>query len=87
MTKNVGQTKDVIYDRSISKLFEDVVMREYNALQIIISFIITVKFNGASPLLLPVCMTFIFIVKTGKLLHTFRIIALKTPFDRGRVYC
>ena len=62
--KGVGQTKDVvIYDRSISRIFEDAVIGEYSALQIINSFIIIVKFNGASPLLLPICMTFIFTVK------------------------
>ena len=36
VTKNVGIFKDIIiYDRSISKIFEHEVMREYNALQII----------------------------------------------------
>ena len=83
----VGQTKDVdIYDRSISKIFDDAVMKEYNVLQIINSFSITVKLNGTSPLLLSVCMTLFFIVKTGKLSHTFRIIPLIIPFNRGRVY-
>ena len=88
MTKGVGQTKDVdIYDRSTSKFFENAIMGEYNALQIINSFFVTVKFNGAFPLPLPVYMTFIFTVNTGKLLHTFRIIPLIIPFDRGYVYC
>jgi len=36
-----------IYDRSISKNFEDVVMREHDSLQVIFS-LITVKFKGAS---------------------------------------
>ena len=36
VTKGVGQTKDVdIYDRFISKIFDDAVIGEYNALQII----------------------------------------------------
>ena len=53
LTKGVGQTKDVdIYDRSIFKIFEDAIMGEYNDLQIINSFSVTVKFNGASPLIL-----------------------------------
>jgi len=39
VTKSAGQTKDVvIYDRSISKIFENAIMGEYNALQIINSF-------------------------------------------------
>ena len=88
MTKRVGQTKNVyIYDRCISKIFEDAVIGEYNALQIINSFFITVKFNNASPLSLSVCMTFIFTTKTDKVSYTFKIIPLIIPFDRGRVYC
>jgi len=88
VTKGVGQTKDVdIYDRSISKIFEDVVMGGYDALQTINFSSITVKLKGASPLPLPVCISFIFIAKTGKLSHTFRIRPLITAFDRGRVYC
>ena len=88
VTKDVGQIKDVIiYDRSISKIFEDAVMGEHDALQTIIFSSITVKLKGASPLPLPLCVTFIFTVKIGKLSHTFRIIPLIISFDRGRVYC
>jgi len=86
MTKNVGQIKDVIiYDRSISKFFEDAIIREHDALQIINFSFITVKFKCASSLPLLVCIT-VFTVKTGKISHTFRIISLIIPFDRGRVY-
>ena len=88
MTKGVGKIKNVfIYDRSIFKIFEDTIMGEYNALQIINSFFVTIKFNRAFPLPLLVYMTFIFTVNTGKLLHTFRIIPLIIPFDRGHIYC
>jgi len=62
-------------------------MGEHDVLQTFNFSFITVKLKGASPLLLPVCISFVFIAKTGKLSHTFRIIALITPFDRGRVYC
>ena len=87
MTKNVGMIKDVIiYGRSISKFFEDAVMKEYDALQITNFSSITVKLKGVFPLPLPVCISFISIAKTGKLSHTFRIIPLIIPFDRGRVY-
>ena len=86
--KNVGMIKDVIiYNRSISKFFENAVMGEYDALQIINFSFITVKLKGAFPLPLPICISFIFIAKTSKLSHTFRIIHLITPFDRGRVHC
>ena len=88
VTKNVGMIKDVIiYDRSISNFFEDAVMGEYDALQIINFSSIIVKLKGSSPLPLPVCVTFIFAVKTSKLSHTFRIIPLIISFDRSRVYC
>ena len=51
VTKGIDQTKDVdIYDQSISKFFEDAVMREHDALQIINFTFITVKFKGTSPL-------------------------------------
>ena len=87
MTKGVGQIKDVdIYDRSISKNFEDAVIGGHDVLQTINFSSTTVKLKGASPLSLPVCISFIFITKTGKLSHTFRIILLIDPFDRGRVY-
>jgi len=70
VTKDVSQIKNVIiYDRSISKIFEDAVMREHDVLQIINFSSVTVKFKGASPLPLPVCIT-VFTVKTGKLSHT-----------------
>ena len=75
MTKNVGMIKDVIInDRFISNFFEDAVMGEYDALQIINFSSITFKFKGASPLSLLVCLSFIFIAKTCKLLHLFNII-------------
>ena len=68
MTKNVGMIKDVIiYDRSISKIFEDAVMGEHDALQIISFSSITVKLQGASLLSLRVYITLIFIVKTEKI--------------------
>ena len=87
MTKDVGQVKDVvIYDQYISKFFEDAIMIEHDALHIINFTFITVIFKGASTLPLSVCITFIFTVKTGKLSHTFRIIPLIIPFDRGCVY-
>ena len=82
VTKGVDQIKNVdIYDRFISKIFEDAIMGEYNALQIINSFFVTVKFNGASLLPLPICTTFIFTVKMGKQSHAFRIIPLIIHFD------
>ena len=88
MTNGVGQTKDVdIYDQSISKNFEDTVMGEHDVLQIIKFCFITVKFKGASLLPLPVFWSFIFIAKTCKLSHLFRIILLTSPFDRGSVHC
>ena len=62
-------------------------MGEHDALQIINFSSITVKLKGASPMCLPVCISFVFIAKSGKLSHTFRIIPLITPFDRGRLYC
>jgi len=87
MMNNVGMIKGVIiYNRSISKIFEDAVMREHGALQTINFSFITVKLLHASPLLLPVCITFIFTVKPGKLSHTFRIIPIIILFGRGRVY-
>ena len=53
VTKDVGMIKDVIiYDRSISKIFEDTVIREYDALHIINFSSITLKPQGASPLCL-----------------------------------
>ena len=83
-----GQPKDVvIYDGSISKNFEDAIMEEYNALQIINFSSMTVKFNSASPVSLLVFMTFIFTTKTDKVSCTFKIIPLIIPFDRGRVHC
>ena len=88
MTKGVDQIKNVdISDRSISKNFEDAVMGEHYALQTINFSTNIVKLKGASLLPLPVCISFIFITKIGKLSHTFRIIHLITPFDRGHVYC
>jgi len=82
VTKNVGMTKDVIiYDRSISKFFEDALMGEYDVLQIINFSSITVKLKGASLLPLRVCISFIFIAKAGKLSHIFRSIPLIIPFD------
>ena len=87
MTKGVGQTNDVdIYDRSISKIFEDAVMIEHDALQIINFSSVTIKLQGASSLTLPIYITLIFTIKTGKLSYTFRIILLIIFFDRGRVY-
>jgi len=86
--KGVGQIKNVIiYDRSIFKIFEDAVMGEYDALQIINFSSITIKLKGASPQSLRVCISFIFITKIGKLSYTFRIIPLIIPFDRGHIYC
>ena len=85
MTKDVGQIKDIIYNQSISKIFEDVIIGEHDALQIISFSSVTVKFKGASLLPLPICIT-VFTVKTCKLSHTFRFISLIIPFDRGRVY-
>ena len=67
----VGQTKDVvIYDRSTSKIFEDAVIREHDALQTINFSFITVKLKSASLMPLLVCISFIFIAKTGKPSHT-----------------
>jgi len=44
VTKNVGMIKDIfIYDRSISKIFEDALIGEYNTLQIINFSSITVN--------------------------------------------
>ena len=64
VTKNVGMIKDVIiYDWSISDFFEDAVMEEYDGSQIINFSSITVKLEGASPLPLLVCISFIFIAK------------------------
>jgi len=86
VTKGVGQTKDVIiYDQFISKIFEDAVMGEYNALQIINFSSIIV--NGVSPVSLLIFMTFIFTTKIGNLSYPFRIIPLVISFDRDRVYC
>ena len=86
MTKNVGQIKDVIiYDRSISKIFEVAIMGEHDALQIINFSFITVKFKCASPRPLLVCIT-VFTINTRKISHTFRIISLIILFDRGHVY-
>jgi len=52
--------KDVIiYDRSISKFFENVVMGEHDALQIINFSFITLKLKGAS--LLPYRLTNFFL--------------------------
>ena len=62
--KNVVMIKDVIiYNRSISKFFENAAMGEYDALQIINFSFITIKLKGASPLLLPVCISFILLLK------------------------
>ena len=61
-------------------------MGEYDALQSINFSSIIVKLKGASPLPLPICITFIFIANKGKLSHTFGIIPLIVLFDRGRVY-
>jgi len=82
VTKNVGMIKDVIInDRFISNFFEDAVMGEYDALQIINFSSITLKLKGVSSLPLPVRISFIFIAKIGKLSHTFRIIPLIISFD------
>jgi len=87
VTKNADMIKVVIiYDRSISN-FLRMQLWEYDALQITNFSFITVKLKGVSPLPLPVYIPFIFIAKTGKLSHTFIIIPLRTPFDRGHVYC
>ena len=83
VTLDAGQIKEVmIYDRSIFNFFEDAVIGEHDALHIInSSSITTVKLQGASSLPLPVCITFIFTAKQGKLSHAFRIIPQIIPFD------
>jgi len=76
----------MIYDRSISKILKDAIMREYDTLQIINFSSIIIKLKGASPMPLPICISFIFIAKTSKLSHTFRIIPLIAPFWSKVVY-
>ena len=57
VTKGVGQIKNVIiYDQSIFKIFEDAVMGEYDALQIINFSSVTIKLKVASSLSLQVCI-------------------------------
>ena len=88
MTKNVGQIKDVIiYDRSISKIFEVAIMGESNTLQLI----------NFSPLRLNkaafhqnfhVRISLVIVMNvTCKLPRIFTMIPIIIFVDRGRKYC
>jgi len=46
-------------------------MGEHGALQTVNFSSIIVKHKGASPMPLTICISFVFIAKTGKLSHTF----------------
>ena len=89
MTKDVGQGKDVtIYGRSISKDLRNVVIRDPHILQIINFSSLTVKQKGVFTQTLPVKISLISVNKvTGKLPHTFILVRLIIPFDRGCEYC
>ena len=82
VTRNVNQVRNVIiYSRSIPKNLKDIVIREFINL-----FSIAVAQKDVTQTL-SIRISSIRIVKmTGKLLHTFRMILLIIPFDRGHEY-
>jgi len=83
VTRNVNQVRNVIiYSRSIPKNLKDIVIRE-----LINLFSIAVAHKDVVTQTLSVRISSVRIVKmTGKLLHTFRMILLIIPFDRGHEY-
>ena len=68
--------------------FRDAVMREPHNLQSINFFSLTAKPKGTFTQILPVKISLVIINKViGKLSHTFMLVRLIIPFDRGREYC
>ena len=87
VTKDVGQIENfTIYGQSIAKDLKSNVMKKTNVLHIINFFVIIVKPICAFLQTLPVRISLDIVKITGKLSHTFRMIRLIIPFDRGRVY-
>jgi len=88
VTKDVGQIRDIsIYGRSAVKDLRDVVMGEPHNLQSINFFSLTIKQQGIFTRTLPVKISLVIINKViGKLSHTFMLVRLIIPFDRGREY-
>jgi len=89
VTKDVDQIRDItIYGRSASEDSKDAVMGEPHTVQIINFSSLTVKQKSIFTQTLPVKISLIIINKViGKLPHTFMLIRLIIPFDRGREYC
>ena len=83
----MDQVKDVvIYGRSIPENLKDTI-GESNNLQLISLLSIAVTQRGVVTQTLPVRISPLLIIKiTGKLPHTFKMIPLIIPFDRGREY-
>ena len=89
VTKDVGQIRDIsIYGRSAFENLRDIVMGEPHTLQIINFSSLTVKQKGVFTRTLPIKISLVIINKViGKLPHTFMLVRLIIPFDRGREYC
>ena len=89
VTKDDDHIRDIsIYGRSTFKNLRDVVMGEPHSLQSINFFSLTVKPKGIFTQTLPVKISLVIINKViGKLPHTFMLVRLIIPFDRGREYC
>ena len=89
MPKDVGQIGDVIiYGQFASEGLRDAVIGEPHTLQIINFSSLTVKQKGVFTWTLPVKISLVIINKViGKLLHTFMLVRLIIPFDRGGEYC